>query len=37
MKKGFVAPAIRVEASLSRLTLGDCVSCTVIDGGVQDQ
>jgi hypothetical protein len=37
MKKAFTAPAIRVEATLARLTLGDCTSCTVVDGDVLNQ
>jgi len=27
MKKKFVAPVLKTEASLSQITLGECVSC----------
>jgi hypothetical protein len=31
MKKAFVAPALREESTLARLTLGDCTSVCAID------
>lgn len=36
MKKPFVAPALRVEATLSRLTLEACTSCQILDTDVTD-
>jgi hypothetical protein len=34
MKKRFIAPALRVEATLARLTLEPCTSCAILDGDV---